>query len=118
MNDGILIPLFGICGIVATLIIYFSLRHKERLTVIEKGMSPEDIRALYSRQLMPRDPLSSLKWGMLLVFGGLAILIGNFLHDRYSTNDGITAGLVILMVGLALVIFYGFAAKHEKPPVP
>ena len=117
MAEDILVPLFMICGLASVLITYFSLRHKERVAVIQKGMGPEDIKALFAHQMLPRDPLSSLKWGMLLVFGGLAILVGNFLQEWYRTNDGVTLGLVILMVGLALVIFYGIAAKRENPPV-
>ena len=104
--------MFAIC--VATIIIIALVaRHRERLTMVEKGMSSEDIKALYSREIR-RDPLSSLKWGMLFVFGGIAVLFGNFLVERYDVHPPVILGLVILFVGLALVIFYTFAKKKMK----
>ena len=106
----ILIPLSIFIGAAIVLVNYFSSRHKERIKMIEKGLSAEDIKALYSREVH-RDPLSSLKWGIIFVLGGAAILLGYTLHHSYNMEESIIPGLVVLFVGVGLVLFYMIASK-------
>ncbi len=96
----------------AVFIIGISTKHRERMTMIEKGMSGEDIKALYTREFK-RDPLSSLKWGLLLVLAGVAILVTNYLHTQYGMEEGAGIGIVLLFVGIGLVIFYTIAGKKN-----
>jgi len=85
-------------------------RHRERLTMVEKGMSSEDIKSIYSRRFQP-NPLSSLKWGILFIFGGLAVLVGFFLHYQVGTDEGVMVGLIPLFLGCGLLLFYILASK-------
>jgi hypothetical protein len=94
-------------GVIITLV---TARHKERMAMVEKGMSSEDIKALYVRQIN-RDPLTSLKWGILLVFAGTSVLLGNYLHEQFRMEEGAIVGLVVLFLGVGLLLFYGIAAK-------
>ncbi len=88
-------------------------RHRERMTMVEKGMSSEDIKSLYKKQVQ-RDPLSSLKWGILFICAGLAVLIGHFLHRNLGVEEGVMIGLIPLFVGCGLLLFYSFASKKEN----
>ncbi len=111
MNETeLIVPVVLFIAIAGVVITYISSRHRERMSMIDKGMSSDDIKALYAREVR-RSPLGSLKWGILLVMAGLAILVGNFLHDRYFVDEGVIAGMICLFVGIGLVIFYGLAAK-------
>jgi hypothetical protein len=78
--------------------------------MIEKGLSSDEIKAMYSRDVR-RDPLSSLKWGILLVLAGMALMLGVFLRERYFVDEGVIIGMICLFVGIGLVIFYGIASK-------
>ena len=109
-GEEVLIPMLGIVATAAVLITYFSSRHKERITMIEKGLSGDEIKALYARDVR-RDPLGSLKWGILSVLAGIAIMLGNYLHDYYAVDEGVIVGMVFLFVGIGLVAFYGIASK-------
>ncbi len=91
-------------------VVWLFARHRERMTMVEKGMSSEDMKALYAKQIH-HDPLSSLKWGLLFVLAGVAIMLGNFLHYHYGVDEGAIVGMVILFVGIGLVAFYSIAAK-------
>ena len=109
------IPIVLFIATAAVIITYISAKHRERMTIIEKGMSSEDIKALYARDVR-RSPLGSLKWGLLFVMAGLAVLVGNFLHQQFYVDEGVIIGLVCLFVGIGLVLFYALAAKKMTQP--
>lgn len=89
-------------------------RHRERMTIIDKGMSPADMKALYERNWKASSPLTSLKWGILFVCVGLAVLIGIWLRDQYFFNDGVIPGLMAVFGGAGLVLFYLIASRKTQ----
>ncbi len=113
LAQDVIVPIFLFCALAIPWIVHLVNRHRERMVILEKGISGENIKALYARDLR-RDPLSSLKWGLLLILGGLAVLVGRFLHDRYFLEDEIMLGLIPLFVGVGLLIFYAIASKKTS----
>jgi hypothetical protein len=107
------IPIVLFISAAAVVIMHIASRHRERITMIEKGMSSEDIRAIFARGEYRSNPLGTLKWGILAVFVGLATLIGNYLDVQYGVRDGIVIGLIILFAGIGLVVYYAIAAKRQ-----
>jgi hypothetical protein len=89
-------------------------RHKERMTMLDKGMSPEDIKQLYVRGAGQVNPFTSLKWGMVFVAVGLAVLIGMWLRANYSVDEGIYPALVALFGGTGLIVFYALARRRSE----
>ncbi len=87
-------------------------RHRERMAIIDKGIVAEDVRALYQRGVWRPNPLSSLKWGILCIALGAALLAGLWMREVYHTTDGVTVGLVAIFGGVGLLIFYAFA-RHR-----
>ena len=89
-------------------------RHRERMSMIEKGVKSEEMRALYAAGMREWHPLTSLKWGILLVSVGLAILLGLILRSHYfDFEGGIFPALIALFAGLGLVLFYFIAKKQS-----
>ncbi len=86
-------------------------RHKERMTMIEKGLKGEDIKAMYERGTLRVNPLSSLKWGIVFAGVGIAILVGMFLRNSFYMDEGVFPGLIALCGGLGLVMFYFIASR-------
>ena len=80
------------------------LRHK----LIEKGMVDENIRYLTAVSSSETAP-SSLKWGMVLIAVGAAVLIGQFVP--YSFHEEATISAMFIMAGLALISYYFIARK-------
>lgn len=90
-------------------------RHRERTMIIEKGMSPDEIRALVSSGGFRTHPLSSLKWGIVFISVGLAALLGVWLESMYHNDGGFIPGLIALFGGAGLVLFYVIASRKEGP---
>jgi hypothetical protein len=89
-------------------------RHKERIMMIEKGLPSEDVKAMYARTPWKLSPLTSLKWGLVFVSIGIAVLVGMHLRATYSFEEGIYPGLMCLFGGLALIIFYLLAQRKMQ----
>lgn len=90
-------------------------RHKERAMMIEKGLKAEEIKSLYSRGTWRAHPLTSLKWGIIILAIGIAALFGMYLHANFLVEEGVIPGLMATFGGAGLIIFY-FIAKR-KPSV-
>jgi hypothetical protein len=90
---------------------YILTRHRERVLMIEKGLKAEDIRVLYERQAFRVNPLTSLKWGFVLVGVGLAVLVAIMADRWYDMQEGIYFSMIALFAGLGLLLFYRVASK-------
>ena len=80
------------------------IRHK----LIDKGMVDENVKFLYTQQADMRVP-NALKWGLVLIGIGAAVLIGQMVPSRMSGE--VTVGSIFLMAGLGLMLYY-FIAKR------
>lgn len=103
---------FVTLGVIAGSLIFT--RHRERMGMIEKGLSAEEIKSLYHREATHWSPLSSLKWGIILVAVGVAIILGMSLQHMYYVEGGIYPALITLFGGIGLVVFY-VIAKNKEP---
>ena len=117
-----LIPLFafiftfGIPGVI--IFWYLYIKHRERMRLIEKGLTPEEVKAYYKEirnPRKPRNPFSALKWGILFLFIGLGLLVSNILYEYYNFDESMGFGVVITFAGLGLLFYYGIiSAKLKK----
>lgn len=89
-------------------------RHKERMTMIDKGLKGEDIKSMYERGTLRMNPLSSLKWGIVFMGIGVAILVGMFLREHFYVDESVYPGLIALCGGLGLTMFYFIASKKMQ----
>jgi hypothetical protein len=116
MNPDILVPLTIFGGAAVVLWKFFEGRHKERMAMIEKGVTPADFKsAAPPFRLWQGSVLSNLKWGLLLVFAGIGLLVGQQLQYYFGFHeDSAVFGCILITGGLALIIFYIIAAKKLK----
>ena len=104
------IPIIAIIftfGIPGALIFWFLyIKHKERTKLMDMGLSPQEARDYFKEQeRKPKNPLSSLKWGILLSMIGLGLFIG-ILLDEAGFKDELTGVMVLLFGGLGFIIYY------------
>jgi len=105
----VLIPAIVFFSFVYIIKAFFDYRLRRLL--IEKGMVDENIKYLYSKQSSPQ-PLASLKWGMVLIGLGLALLLYALFPDEISEQT--TFGFMFLFAGIGFMIYYFIANKLLK----
>lgn len=103
---------FGSIGLI--LWRWIETRYRERIAMIEKGVSPADFKGVPVREILRANPLSSLKWGLLATFVGVGLIVANWLDRAYYFQDSIYVASMLVFGGLALILFYFIAAKKAK----
>jgi hypothetical protein len=113
-NLDFLIPIVLFGSMAAILFKFFDDRHRERMMIIEKGLAAEEVKQLYGNKFTWRvNPLSSLKWGMLIAFVGAGILLGSMMSATlpWMNRESLMFGFIFLFGGIGLILFYAMAAK-------
>lgn len=82
-----------------------------RRKIIDKGLLDENVKHLFQQTTIGFRP-NSLKWGMVLVAIGSAVLIGQAVP--YSFQEEATISAMFILSGVALVAFYFLAGKVAK----
>ena len=90
-------------GIIASFVMT---RHKERMTMLDRGLSPEDIKQLYERSTGKSNPYSALKWGIVFLSIGIAVIVGLWLREVTYVEEGIYPALITLFAGAGLIVYY------------
>jgi hypothetical protein len=107
-----IIFMFGIPGMLIFYHIY--LKHKERTKLMDMGLSPQEARD-YFREMekKPKNPMGTLKWGILLTMIGIGLFLG-ILLDEAGFKDELTGVMVLLFGGLGFIIYYFVASSKIK----
>lgn len=104
---------FGIPGVIIFWWLYT--KHRERMRLIEKGLTPEEVKAYFTEtNNKPRNPYSSLKWGILLTFLGIGIFLANLFEGIYDLEEGVMMGIIVLFAGLGFLVYYGVVSSKLK----
>jgi len=107
-----LVGIFFFTAIAVVLAAYILTRHKERMSIIEKGLKADEYSGLYRTAARQVSTLSSLKWGLIFCLVGIAVLVGLWLRQSYDVEEGVFFGLIALAAGVGLLIFYAIARKQ------
>ncbi len=111
LTEGVLITAVVFIAIVATIRTIADTITRNKL--INQGLVDDKVKGVFARDAKLQR-LSSLKWGLVLVGIGLALLIGQIAED-YLTDQA-TFGLVFIFAGIAFFIYFGVAQRHLNGP--
>ena len=76
--------------------------------LIEKGKVDENVKFLY--QSVSSNPIGAVKWGLVLIGIGAALLIGQIFP--YTFDDIGVVGLMCLFGGIGFIIYYSMAKQQ------
>jgi len=108
MNEEVLIPMTMFICAFGILYVYFTTRHKERLSLIEKGADP----ALFQSKKSWGN--TSMRIGMFLVGIALGILTGNILAETTQLKDEVAYfSMIFLFGGTSLILYYLVLEKKK-----
>jgi len=82
-----------------------------RNRLIAKGLVDEKVKYLFSKNT-ELQPVSNIKWGLVLVGLGLALLLEQF-SPYYLRNESVL-GLMFLFAGIAFLVYYWIAKASIK----
>ncbi|MCB0770770.1 MAG: hypothetical protein KDC00_10240 [Flavobacteriales bacterium] len=75
----VLVPFIVFASIFGVVYIVVTARHRQRMAMIEKGITPTDM-------MEKKDPYRSLKYGLVSVAIGIGLLLGYLLQTRVMTD--------------------------------
>ncbi len=113
MDEELLVPITLFVAIAVILWKFLENSHQQKMTMIERGMTPGSLR----QERRVRDPLSALKWGLIGTFVGSGLLGGLVLTDLFNLDDGVIPAMALIMGGIALIIYYTIAIKKSPDEV-
>jgi hypothetical protein len=100
-----IIFVFGIPGV----IIFWAIqsKHRERMKLIEKGLTPEEVRDYFrNAEKKPKNPYGTLKWGILFLFLGIGFFIANLLEYTLEVGEDFMPALLLFFGGAAFIVYY------------
>ncbi len=106
----ILIPIFAIIGGVIMVVLLLIFNNKERMAMIEKGLTPSVPTAT------PKTtPPSTLRFALLAIGAGLGLLIASFLETvAHMDEDVVFPAMILIFGGLGLLGSYVIQLKQEE----
>ena len=78
--------------------------------MIDKGYVNEDTQAIFKRHA-DENKYAALKWGLIIFFGGLALIIMEFIPT--SPESPLPYGLLAFFISFGFLIYY-FIVKKEQ----
>ena len=84
--------------------------HRVKMRYLEKG--PNDLPSKPIDMSFGNGLGTSLKWGLVSLFVGLALLIMEMMPD-YFEEEAVLGGMFIA-AGVALLLYYGISDKRKK----
>ena len=114
-SDEVIVPVLGVLlPIVITLgafimVVYLrKYENIERMSMIEKGVSPELFRKERS------NTSGSLRWSFLLIGIGIGFLMGYWLDSMFNMEETGYFSMLFIFGGLGLGVSYFFEEKRSQ----
>lgn len=111
--------------IFATLIVFGSItfiilrlaqyNHDFKTKLLEKGLTPDEYKQLFNKpkQFWAINPLRNLQIGMLSLFAGLGIFVGQA-FDRIYDYETFIPTSILISCGIGLIVFYFISKKKVQ----
>ena len=72
--------------------------------MIDKGFVDKESQALFKEENKQANNLASLKWGLIIFFGGIALIIMDFIE--YARDSTLPFGLFAIFIAGGFLVYY------------
>lgn len=79
--------------------------------MIDKGFVNEDTQAIFKNQASSDNKFSSLKWGILTLSAGLALILLEFVE--FHRGSPLPYGILAVFISIGFLVYY-FIAKNSR----
>jgi hypothetical protein len=80
--------------------------------MIEKGYVNDDTQAIFKQQINVDNKYSSLKWGLIVLSGGLALVILEYIDVR--PDSPLPYGLLAVFISIGFLTYYFMVQNKNK----
>ena len=112
-------PLLAVLGLtLAVVVVIISiLNHRIKMKMIKEGHVDENSIKILSQQ-SNGFKLDTLKWGIILLFGGIGLIILEYIPYRYdfhgSNGSPLPFGIEIVCLAVGFLVYYFIARNMDK----
>ena len=112
-------PVIGILGIVTAVVIVIIsiLNHRIKMKMIKEGHVDENSIKILSQENAGLK-LDTLKWGIILLFGGIGLIILQYIPWGFDYHGGhgspLPFGIEIVCIALGFLTYYFIAKSQNK----
>lgn len=110
----VLMPI-SILGTIATGIYLFTKIMTDYILkkkMIEKGFVNDDTQAIFKQHANTDGKYSSLKWGLLVLSAGLALIILEYIDVR--SDSPLPYGVLAVFISVGFLVYYFLVQKNAK----
>lgn len=96
--------------VITFMYLYYSTRHKERMSLIESGRDA----GIFNEKRGKKAGSNALKFGLFLVFIGLGFLVGMAISMILDVDEIVVVPTILISGGLALLLYYKITLREEE----
>lgn len=113
MNDvleplAVLVPVFGSIILFVKIMTDYWLRKR----MVDKGLVNENAVELLKKHENSTGKFSSLKWGLLVLFGGIGLIVINYLDYRHDSP--LPFGMFAVFLSFGFLVYYFYVKKQTE----
>lgn len=97
---GITSTIFGGIAFIKVFTDYFL-----RKRIIDKGLSGDDATKLLSKEQGLSSKFASLKWGLIILFGGLGLILSEAFGFAWE-NSAVPFGILAVCISAGFLVYY------------
>ncbi len=106
------IAILGGVALIWYVIIKYITDYLLKKKMIDKGYVTENEQALFKKQSQQVNTYSSLKWGLIILCGGISLVAIEFIP--YAENSPLPFGLFAMAIASGFLIYYAIVKKETK----
>lgn len=110
--DEVLIPIVLFVSMVTGVILFTKTitDYRLRKKLIDKGLVNENANSILQTESAEASKYAPLKWGLIVLMGGIALIIINYLP--YDGDEPMPYGIFSVAISIGFLIYYFYVKKE------